>query len=245
MREKLKWVAVAAFLSLIVLYISVSLYRTSEIKPAAKVTVRIKDGESVLEINKDLKSAGVFLNYELPSNVEGYLYPDTYEFFVPSGKEVVLQKFLDNFNSKAAPLFTGDYNLKDVLTVASLIEKEVPKNGDDREKVSGIIWKRLQGKMPLQIDATVCYAKQLRLDDYTGCYPLKSSDFADSSLYNTYRHTGLPPGPIGNPESDAIYSALHPVSSPYWFFLSDPKTGKTIFAKTLDEQTRNIAKYLE
>ena len=239
MRQKLWWAVIYALLGLIVLYLLVSLYRASEIVPAKKVTVRIKEGETVAGINKELKAAGVFSNYELPSNLEGYLYPDTYEFFVPSGEDVVLQKFLDAFNSKAALLFVGDRSFRDVLTVASLIEKEVPPDGGDRQQVSGIIWKRLDAGVPLQIDATLCYTKP------EPCFPLIKSDMTTDFPYNTYRYAGLPPSPIGSPSADAISAALHPTQSSYWFFLSDPKTKKTIFAKTIDEHNRNIVKYLE
>jgi UPF0755 protein len=240
MRQKLLWVAIYIPLGLIVLYLSVSLcYWVSGIVSAKKVMIRIKEGETVADINKELKAAGVFSNYELPSNLEGYLYPDTYEFFVPSGEDIVLQKFLNAFNSKAAPLFADNRSLKDVLIAASLIEKEVPPDGSDRQQVSGIIWKRLDASMPLQIDASLCYIKP------EPCLPLTKSDTMIDSPYNTYRYTGLPPSPIGSPSADAIYAALHPTPSPYWFFLSDPKTKKTIFAKTLDEHSKNIVKYLE
>ncbi len=245
MRQKLFWAFGFALLGLIVLYILVSWHRAAEIKPAVKVTVTIPPGATVADINKELKAKGVFNNEDLPRNLEGYLFPDTYEFFAPSSPEVVFQKFMDAFNSNAALYFTGNRSFKDTLTVASLIEREVPSDGSDRAKVSGIVWKRLDNGMPLQIDATLCYAKELQTRGETKCYPLKPADFADSSGYNTYRYTGLPPSPIGNPGADAIYAAVHPAPSPYWFFLSDPETKKTIFAKTLDEHNRNIVKYLE
>ncbi len=199
----------------------------------------ITEGSTVADINGKLKAAGIFSNYELPSDLEGYLFPDTYEFFVPSAPEVVFQKFISTFNLKAAPLFSNSRNFKDVLTVASLIEREVPSDGNDRAKVSGIIWKRLDNHMPLQIDATLCYVKA------DPCLPLTRKDLEMDSPYNTYRYAGLPPTPIGNPGSDAIYAATHPVPSAYWFFLSDPKTQKTIFSRTLDEHTKNIVKYLQ
>lgn len=246
MRQKLSWAFGFALLGLlIVLYIFVSWHRAAEIKPAVKVTVTIPPGATVADINSELKTKGVFDKGELPQNLEGYLFPDTYEFFAPSSPEVVFQKFMDAFNTNAAPYFTGSRSFKDVLTVASLIEREVPSDGSDRARVSGIIWKRLLNGMPLQIDATLCYAKELRIQGDVSCYPLKPADFADSSGYNTYRYTGLPPTPIGNPGADAIRAAVNPTSSLDWFFLSDPKTKKTIFAKTLDEHNRNIVKYLE
>jgi UPF0755 protein len=78
----------------------------------------------------------------------------------------------------------------------------------------------------------------------TECYPLTSVDFKTDSSYNTYSHKGLPPTPIDNPGTSAISAVLNPKSSPYWYYLSDPKTKKTIFAKTLEEQDRNRQIYL-
>ena len=117
---------------------------------------------------------------------------------------------------------------------------------NDQEIVAGIILKRLAEGIPLDIDATVCYAKLLGRPTSTAqACSLSPLDFKIESPYNTYLYKGLPPGPIGNPGTSAITAALHPQSSPYLYYLSDPATGKTIFAKTLDEQNQNRVKYLE
>ncbi len=98
--------------------------------------------------------------------------------------------------------------------------------------------KRLRDNVPLQMDASICYVKG------DPCLPITAEDKLLSSPYNTYRVTGLPPGPIANPGQDAIAAVISPASTPYWFYISDPLTKKTVFAETLDEHRANIVKYL-
>jgi UPF0755 protein len=247
MRRKVIRVVFAALIGLIVLFTFIFiLHRQPSVMLVPKVTVTIPEGYTVAEINKKLNDVGVLNGQDLPSGIEGYLFPDTYQFFVSSSPDVVLQKFISNFNLKVAPLFSENTNIQQTLIVASLIEREIkpaptstPYSKSDRAIVSGIIQKRLANNMPLQIDATLCYIKP------EPCLPLTPQDMKVDSPYNTYIHSGLPPTPIDNPGADAIYAALHPVPSSYWFFLSDPKTGVTVFAKTLDQQSQNIVKYLQ
>lgn len=204
-----------------------------------KVVVTIKEGATVSDINKILKEKGV-LTEDLPQDLEGYLFPDTYEFFIPSDTAVVEAKFTENFNQKVRtiiPAGLSEKDLKEILTKASLIEKEVP-DLSDRKVVAGIIVKRLENNVPLQIDASLCYDKD------ASCFPITESDKKLSSPFNTYLHKGLPPHPISNPGVDAVLAALNPVATPYWYYLSDPKSKKTIFSKTLDEHNDNIVKYL-
>ncbi|MBI3274240.1 MAG: endolytic transglycosylase MltG [Candidatus Colwellbacteria bacterium] len=200
--------------------------------------VTIPEGSTVKEINDKLILSGVISQGGLESSLEGHLFPDTYEFFVPSAIESVRKKFTDNFDAKAMPLLSGNINAREVLITASIIEKEV-SGSRDRRIVSGIIWKRLRAEFPLQVDATICYAKES-----LPCHPITKGDLMINSPYNTYRNKGLPPAPIANPGLDAITAALRPEKSPYWFYLSDPKTQKTIFSVDLDEHHKNIVKYL-
>jgi len=172
------------------------------------------------------------------AGLEGFLFPDTYEFFLNSSPEVAVRKFLDNFNKKAGPLVFGKDAVK-IITLASIIEKEVPEIGEDRLLVSGVLTKRLKSGMPLQVDASICFIK-----NPLGCGGVSGLDLKIDSPYNTYLYSGLPPTPIANPGLSAIRAALDPKPSPYWFYISSPKTKKTIFAKTLDEHQRNIVKYL-
>ena len=202
--------------------------------PMEDIAVTIVEGEAVRDINKKLRSLGILRDKSLSEKLEGYLFPDTYRFFPNSSLKEVEEKFSSNFKKKIPSI---DYK---TLIMASLIEKEVPFYGD-RFLSSGILWKRLKAGMPLQIDATICYAK---MRSSTDCYPLSREDFQINSRYNTYKYYGLPPAPISNPGLNAVQAALHPQNSEYWYYLSDPKTKRTIFSKTFEEHNENRAKYL-
>ena len=161
-------------------------------------------------------------------NMEGYLFPDTYLFLLFAETEQIIGTMTDNFKKKA-----GDVG-KDIVIMASLIEKEVPDSGD-RKIVSGILWKRLKLGMALQVDAVFPYI--------TGKREVLLDDLKIDSPYNTYLHKGLPPGPISNPGLDAIEAARNPKESPYLYYLSG-QDGKTHFSKTYEEHLRNKEKYL-
>lgn len=228
----------AALFFAVLLRVGDSFFREPPVTP--RVTVTIPEGSTVSEINAILERSGVLVDAELPQSLEGYLFPDTYEFFLDSSVQVVEEKFRENFEAKAAPLIAsaGKSALThEILTVASLIESEVP-NSSDRKIVAGIIWKRLQNDIPLQIDASLCYIKE------QPCFPITERDKSIDSPYNTYRYRGLPPGPIANPGLDAIEAALYPEQSPYWYYLSNPENRETIFSRTLDEHNQNVIKYL-
>lgn len=204
---------------------------------ATKAVVTIPEGATVEEINELLKQKGI-LTENLPESLEGYLFPDTYEFFVPSSPETVKAKFAENFDRKVrviVPPGIAEPDLRAILVKASLVEKEVPSSSE-RRVVAGILEKRLMADIPLQMDASLCYKRG------PSCSP-KAYKQVDSP-FNTYLYRGLPPGPIANPGLDAIIAATSPVPSPYWYYLSDPETKKTIFAETLDEHQANIVKYL-
>ena len=215
---------------------------------AGEATVTIPEGSNVYDIDRILSSAlvirsGALIAVARAQNLEGHLFPDTYQFYTDGNVEEVIQEMTTDFNAKAGPLLISAPT--STLIIASIVEKEVP-NQQDQEIVAGIILKRLADGMPLDIDATVCYAKLLAAPtSTTQACSLTTLDFKIDSPYNTYLNKGLPPGPIGNPGTSAITAALHPQSSPYFYYLSDPATGKTIFAKTLDEQNQNRVKYLE
>lgn len=184
----------------------------------------------------------------LSTDLEGYLFPDTYEFFAGSKAVAVARRMGENFDTKALPSFAKavedrssilpSRNLNDIIKVASLIEKEVP-GSDDRRIVAGIIWKRLRNRFPIQVDSAICYVKP------EPCYPVTKDDFAVDSPYNTYMYKGLPPTPISNPGLDAIIAAMSPKESPYWFYLTEPKKGRTIFSIDLDEHNKNVYRYLK
>ncbi len=228
-----------------------------------EVTVRIREGASVADIERVLVDAGVLEEGTLraldvstlagrypflaeAATLEGFLFPDTYRFRFGEGAQEVAGRFLDSFSKKALPhLLAGDAALLradwyQTLITASLLEREVP-SARDRRLVAGIFKKRLALGMALQVDATVAYALCGGYDD---CPPLTKADFAVSSPVNTYQHPGLPPQPIANPGVGALTAALSPQSSPYLYYLPDPATGKTVFAATFEEHNDNRARYL-
>ncbi|HEY4523516.1 MAG TPA: endolytic transglycosylase MltG [Candidatus Paceibacterota bacterium] len=207
-----------------------------------EVVVVIPEGFSAREIDMLLSKEGIIKKGELISialkkKLEGYLFPDTYLFYRGSEVNMVLIKFSETFKEKVEPLLGTEKNALETLILASLIEKEVP-NSDDRKIVAGILLKRLASDWPLQVDASICYLKPGK------CYPLIPLDFKIDSPYNTYLYKGLPIAPIANPGIDAIIAVLHPEKSSYWFYLSDSKTGKTFFAKTLEEHNKNKTRVL-
>ena len=215
-----------------------------------EVSVTISEGFSMYAIERILVRAGVVREGELimvveAEHLDGKLFPDTYRFFTDSSVEDVLKKFSENFIKKTASLLVTDAeHFDENLIFASIVEREVP-DFEDRRIVAGILKKRLKEGMPLQVDATICYMKEKTgYPEPQNCYPLTPLDFKIDSAYNTYLYRGLPPGPIGNPGFLALQAVQESQSSPYWFYLSDPKTKKTIFAKTLEEQSKNKALYL-
>ena len=175
-------------------------------------------------------------------NIEGYLFPDTYEIdFNNSCREVIL-KMLNNFSKKLTEemkrdIFKKEKTIFEIINVASLIEKEV-KIVEDKKIVSGIIWRRLSIGMPLQIDATIIYLTNKRTTR------ISLEELKIDSLYNTYLYRGLPIGPISNPGIDSILSSIYPKETEFLFYLSTPE-GETIFSKNLMEHNIAKAKYLK
>jgi len=174
--------------------------------------------------------------------LEGYLFPDTYEFSPEDGLEDIVRMMLANLDSKLTSKLKADIlsqgkTIFEIITTASLLEKEV-KTIEDKKMVSGIIKNRLEADMPLQIDATITYV--------TGRNSTKilKEELELDSLYNTYKYKGLPLGPICNPGMDSIEAAVYPTENDYLFYLSTPE-GETIFSKTLKEHNEAINKYLK
>ncbi len=223
-----------------------------------EVIITIPEGFNLKQIEDRLVGAGLtkqneLINYKFSEDVppilsdkpksaslEGYLFPDTYRFFKDATLSDVISKMIDNLSDKLTPYLktaikNSSYNTYEILTMASLIEKEIPKDSD-RPIVAGILWKRLKAGVPLQVDATLVYI--------TGRNELYEADKKINSPYNTYLYRGLPKGPIANPGLSAIKAVIFPETSPYWYYLS-AKDGTTVFSKTLGEHNRNKANYLK
>ncbi|OGY68142.1 MAG: hypothetical protein A3H63_00320 [Candidatus Harrisonbacteria bacterium RIFCSPLOWO2_02_FULL_45_10c] len=227
--------------------------------PKKDIAITFPEGVTLRDIDFLLSLAGVIapgtlINFPITSialsypflrdaqSPEGFLFPDTYRFFINSQTSEVIEKFLDAFKKKAWPMLPGT-DFKNKLIIASMIEKEVPEP-KDRRIVSGILHKRLNVGMPLQVDATITYIKCQGSFVTCAAPKIARRDISVQSRYNTYLYPGLPPGPISNPGVDAIKASLQPVSSDYWFYLSDPITKRTVFSVTLEEHNDNRAKYL-
>ncbi len=177
----------------------------------------------------------------LTKDFEGYLFPDTYIFFVTAEAPDVVDRMLVNFDSKIAPLLSdidkSGKTLSEIVTMASIIQKEAYNIYSEQQTISGILWKRIDKKMRLQVDATLKYitgkpSSKLTLDD-----------LAMEHDYNTYKNYGLPPGPIGSPSIKAIRAALYPISSPYFFYLHS-NSGQVYYAVDHDGHIQNKNNYL-
>lgn len=193
---------------------------------------------------KDYASAYDFLkDRPAKASLEGYLFPDTYRISANAGPDEVIRKMLDNFGKKVDEKMMADIrsqgkSLYEILTMASLIEKEV-KSLEDKKMVSGIFWNRIGNGQALESCATLAYVLGENKKQYT------LEDTKVQSPYNTYENKGLPPGPIANPGLDAIIAAIYPTPNDYVFFLSRFDNGETVFSKTYEEHLRNKAKYLQ
>ena len=157
-------------------------------------------------------------------NVEGYLFPDSYEFEPKASAASQLRTLVTEAVHELERLAVPPARYQRVLTVASIVEAEARREAD-RPKVARVVENRLAGGQMLQMDSTIAYALQRR-----GRITTTDAERATVSPYNTYRVTGLPPGPIGNPGRSAIEGAVHPVAGPWLFFVTvDPSTGETRF----------------
>ena len=177
-----------------------------------------------------------------PQNIslEGYIFPDTYELEKNFNLDNFVKKALDNFDKKIdndlkQKIEEQNKSIFEIITMASLIEREA-REIDDKEIISGILWKRLRNSMPLQVDATILY--------FTGrANDIFKEDLKINSPYNTYQNRGLPLGPICNPGIESILASINPQNSDYWYYLSTSQ-GEIIFSKTLNEHNIAKVKYL-
>ncbi len=181
-----------------------------------------------------------FLNtYKPPQkSLEGFLYPDTYEFDVDVDTKFIIESLLKNFLAKISNLELNE-DFYDDLILASIVEKE-SLTDEEKPYIASVFVNRLQIGMPLQSDATVNY-----VTDKDNPRP-NYSDLKIDSPYNTYKYTGLPPTPICNPRVKSIKSAINPADTDYYFFIHEQTgSGQVHFAETYNEHLKNIQKYLD
>jgi UPF0755 protein len=175
--------------------------------------------------------------------LEGYLFPETYEFKKDSNEQDFVLRSLQELDKKMAALPADwkdklkekNLTIHQILTIASLIEREVVVE-EERPIVAGVIYNRLNQKMPLQIDATIQYLLDKPKER------LFEKDLEVDSPYNTYKNTGLPPGPIASPSLASIKAALYPSDTKFMFYVTkkDGSQGH-LFAETFEEHKKNIA----
>ena len=169
------------------------------------------------------------------------MFPDTYFFRPGESTEAILSVFDNTFHNKInkiqKEITASGHTLAELLTMASILEKEASKTKDRRE-IAGVLWQRIKTGMPLQVDAVFPYI----LGKNT--FQLNLDDLKTDSPYNTYKYKGLPPGPINNPGIDSILAAATPIKSKYVYFLSD-KSGNFHYAVTYAQHLANKKKYLD
>jgi UPF0755 protein len=177
--------------------------------------------------------------------LEGFLFPSTYEFTRHTTCAQIAKRMAGDFRAVWERLvpdpsakFPEDLTLLQVVTLASLVERETPKP-EERPLVAGVFYNRLRRRSPLQCDPTVQYALQL---DGRPERTVQSHDLRFDSPYNTYRVRGLPPGPIANPGEASLRAALAPAQTEYMYFVANDQGGH-FFSKTLAEHNRNVARY--
>lgn len=169
--------------------------------------------------------------------LEGYLFPDTYYVARKEKSPDVVAAMVKRFHREARAIgLTGD--IHQIVTMASIVEKETAQ-ADERPLVAGVFYNRLAQHMALDTDPSVIYAALLNGSYRGGIY---ASDLQFASPYNTYRHAGLPPGPISNPGQASLLAAMHPAQTDYLYFVSDNQ-GHHRFSRTLEEHQRNVAEY--
>jgi UPF0755 protein len=178
------------------------------------------------------------LDPKAPS-LEGYLFPATYRITKHTTAAQVSKQMTDRFRTAWKEL-GGDQNVHRTVVLASLVEKEarVPQ---DRSNIASVFSNRLERGMTLDCDPTTIYAALLE-GRYRGT--IYRSDLASENAYNTYRHAGLPPGPIANPGVESLKAALHPAETSYLFFVVKPGSGGAhTFTSTIAEHNEAVAVY--
>lgn len=181
-------------------------------------------------------------------NYEGFLFPETY--LLPRLYTATQTcRLLRQEYGRQVPMemreriHQAGRTEEEIITMASIVQREA-KSLEDMKIVAGILWKRIEIGMPLQVDATLQYVKGYDEARKTWWAPPTAADKVLDSPYNTYQNPGLPPGPISNPGLDAILAALNPTSTQYLFYISNTDGSKMYYAETYEEHQRNINQYL-
>jgi len=217
-------------------------------------TVVIPEGYTIFDVSKAMEAAGLGTSDSFlkifqtdtslisdlapeAQSLEGYLFPNTYEFTRTQTPLEMVTAMVKQFRSVAQQIgLNADVNK--TVTMASIIEKETGAP-EERPLVASVYYNRLNKNVALDADPTIIYGELLN-NSYQGA--LHHADMQIDSPYNTYRHAGLPPGPIGNPGKSSLEAAMHPASTNYLYFVSNGN-GHHRFAGTLEEHNQNVAAY--
>ncbi len=220
------------------------------------VELVIPEGLNLFDVGAEAEKLGLFpakdfvkaaqnpalirdLDPRVPS-LEGYLFPDTYKVGQRITPEALCKLMTGKFREVWRGLSTSAADAHDVVTLASLVERE-GKVAEDRPLIAAVFTNRLRQGMKLDCDPTTIYAAILA-GRYRGT--IYRSDLESDSPYNTYRHAGLPPGPIANPGRASLNAALHPADSDALFFVLRPDgSGRHEFTRTLAEHNKAVGQY--
>jgi len=215
-------------------------------------TVVIPEGFTMFDIANTIQEAGLGTRNQFLSlaksntalirdidpeatSLEGYLFPDTYEFTHSQNLDDMVREMVMRFRKEAVTVGLSA-NVHRFVTMASIVEKETAVPAE-RPMVASVYYNRLEKRIRLDADPSLIYAKLL---DGTYDGGLHGGDTQNASAYNTYRHLGLPPGPVANPGRSALEAAIHPATSDFYYFVSDGN-GHHRFAHSLEEHNRNVA----
>lgn len=219
-------------------------------------TVVIPEGYNIFDVAAAVEQAGLgtasdfltaarndlFLVRDIDpdaKSLEGYLFPDTYQFTRIDSAHDIAAAMVHRFRREAQGIgLLGRPDTHRVVTMASIVEKETA-DPNERPEVASVYYNRLDRNMALAADPSVIYAALLA-GRYRGT--IYASDLQFDSPYNTYKYVGLPPGPIANPGVASLQAALHPAHSEFLYFVSD-NNGHHRFARDLQEHARNVALY--
>jgi UPF0755 protein len=211
-------------------------------------SLTVPEGSNMFDIARLLDTEGIMSGQDFlkaAETLEGFLFPSTYRLSHSTTPAALCQMMTAQFHKawkKLMPNETAEVPAADMLqvvTLASLIEKETGV-ASERPLVSSVFQNRLRLGMALDCDPTVIYAALLE-DRYRGA--IHRSDLDNKNPYNTYQHTGLPPGPIANPGASSLAAALHPAETEFLYFVAKPAGGGHVFSSNLAAHDKAVQSY--
>lgn len=178
--------------------------------------------------------------------LEGYLFPAVYDYYDDATIENLVEQMISTTDARLQPYYEAIANknltVNEVLTLASLVEKE-GSTDEDRRNIASVFFNRLNAEMPLQSNIAILYA-QGKLGEETTLAEDTNIDTSIESPYNIYWRAGLMPGPVDSPSLSAIEAVLNANATDYYYFVADVTTGTVYFANTIEEHDQNVATYV-